>query len=71
MWNKLRPQELVSEIINNEKPDWAEPQSQKINILDFIKNLTESKNLQLLELSGDIGLNRVIKAFQILRFGEE
>jgi hypothetical protein len=71
MWNRLHPEDYISEIMKQTQKEFEPPSSVSCDIQQIITFMSQMQKLTVLDLQGDMGFSQLSKILYTLRFGEE
>ena len=71
MWNRLRPEDPISDLLRHAKRHLEPPSYVPCDIQKIISIMSQSQSMVVLDLQGDMGFSQLAKLLYTLRFGPE
>ena len=69
MWNRLRPEQTVTDILKQTKKEFSPPSMVSCDIQQLIGAMSKNQKMTVLDLQGDMGFTNLSKALYALRYG--
>lgn len=69
MWNRLHPEQIVSNIMKQAKREFAPPSMVPCDVQQLISAMSKQQKMTILDLTGDMGFGNLDRSLYTLRYG--